>query len=203
MDITYLGGSSVRLSGKNLDVISDLAPGVKAKADVIVRTYKQTDGIPEGVMVIDGPGEYEVREAMITGVPMHLHTDDPAEKQRGTSYLFDIDGISVVVLGNIAPNLGSEQLEVLGGADVLVVPVGGHGLTLDATAAAQIVSRIEPKYVVPIHYDDGVTEYEMPQDTLDKFLSEVGAKPEPINKLKINSREMPLETTVVALQLQG
>lgn len=200
MDISYLGGGSVKLSGRLLNVVSDPAEGKKMSADVVLHT---AGGVkPGGVgMNIDGPGEYEIKEALITGVPTRLHVD--ASGQEGTAYLVDIDGVSVVVLGNVAPELTKEELVVLGGADVLVVPVGGNGLTLDATGAAQIVSQIEPKYVVPIHYDDGVTKYPMPQDKLDKFLSEVGASPEPIAKLKINAKEMPTETTVVALTVQA
>lgn len=200
MDITYLGGGSVKLSGRLLNIVTDPV-GTKPPAVEVVLYTAGTK--PEGIsgMAIDGPGEYEVKESLIVGVPTRLHVD--AEGQNGTAYLVDIDGVSVVILGNVAPGLTNEELEVLGGADVLVVPVGGHGLTLDATAAAQIVSQIEPKYVVPVHYDDGVTKYAMPQDKLDKFLSEVGAKPEPMAKLKINTKEMPLETTVVALQVQA
>lgn len=201
MDITYLGGGSVRLSGRLLNIETDPEEDKKVAADVVLCTtdtqFKKSEG-----MIINGPGEYEVKEAMISGVPTHLHTDDTGSAPKGTAYLIDIDDVSVVILGNVAPELSNEQLEVLGGADVLVVPVGGHGLTLDSTAAAQIVSQIEPKYIVPVHYDDGATQYAMPQDSLDKFFKEVGASPEPITKLKINAKEMPQETTVVALELQ-
>ncbi len=198
MDISYYGGGSVKLSGRLLNIVNDPVEGKKLAADVVLYTATAPKPVV-GVMAIDGPGEYEVKEALITGVPTRLHVD--AEGEEGTAYLVDIEGISVVVLGNVAPELTKTELEVLGGADVLIVPVGGNGLTLDATAAAQVVSQIEPKYVVPVHYDDGVSQYPMPQDKLDKFLSEVGANPEPIAKLKINAKEMPLETTVVVLQV--
>lgn len=199
MDISYLGGSCIKLSGRLLNVVADPAEGKKVSADVVLFTSDPEKSVP-GIMTINGPGEYEVKETLITGVPTRLHVDQ--EGNKGTAYLVDIDGVSVVVLGNIAPEIGKDELEILGGADVLIVPVGGHGLTLDSTAAAQVVSQIEPKYVVPVHYDDGVTNYAVPQDKLDKFLSEVGAGPEPIAKLKINAKEMPAETTVVALQVQ-
>ncbi len=200
MDISYLGGGSVKLSGRMLNVVSDPVEGKKLAADVVL--YTAVPASPaRGAIVIDGPGEYEVKEALISGIPTRLHVD--AEGLKGTSYVIDIDGISVGILGSIAPELANDQLEALGGTDVLVVPVGGHGLTLDATAAAQIVSQIEPKYVIPVHYDDGVSKYAMPQDKLDKFMSEVGSSAEPMAKLKVTSKEMPLETTVVPLAVQG
>jgi L-ascorbate metabolism protein UlaG (beta-lactamase superfamily) len=154
-------------------------------------------------MVIDGPGEYEVKGTMITGVPTRLHTDDPEARNTATMYSVAIDGVKVGLLGNIEPNLTDAQIESLGQVDILVLPVGGHGLTLDATAAAKIISQLEPKYVVPTHYDDGKTHYEMPQAQLEVFLKEMGATPEPVAKLRVTARDMPLETAVVVLERQG
>jgi len=87
--------------------------------------------------------------------------------------------------------------------DVLIVPVGGNGLTLDAEGAAAVVAQLEPGYVVPVHYNDGVSKYPMPQDGVDKFLKEMGVNPEPENKLKVNSKEAPAETQVVVLTRVG
>ena len=81
--------------------------------------------------------------------------------------------------------------------------LASHGLTLDATAAAQIISQIEPKYVIPVHYDDGKTKYEVPQDKLDVFMKEVGSTSEAQPKLRILQKDLPLETTVAVLQPQG
>lgn len=207
MDISYFGVGCVKLSGRQVNIICDPyneSSGlgkIKTSADVVLisGTEPTTTGIPG--MVIDGPGEYEVKGAMITGIPAQLHVDESGE--RATIYSIIIDGLNVAFLGNIAPELSNDQVEKLGQVDVLVVPVGGHGLTLDATAAAKIVSRLEPKFVIPTHYADSQTKYPMPQEDISKFLNEMGASPEPIAKLKLNSKEMPLETTVVALQRMG
>jgi len=83
-----------------------------------------------GAMNVDGPGEYEVKGAMITGVPARLHIDE--DGHRGTAYSILMDGVNVVVTGNISGKLDEDQVENLGQVDVLVVPVGGTGLTLDA-----------------------------------------------------------------------
>jgi L-ascorbate metabolism protein UlaG (beta-lactamase superfamily) len=201
MDITYLGAGSVKLSGKNLNVVSD--PIGNIKADVVALTGPADDKIalPANAMVIDGPGEYEVKGAMITGVPARLHIDE--EGNRGSAYSIVIDGVNVVVVGNVAGKIDEDQVEHLGQVDVLVVPVGGNGLTLDAEGAAAVVAQLEPGYVVPVHYDDGVTKYEVPQAGLDKFLKEMGVNPEPESKLRVNSKEAPAETQVVVLNRAG
>jgi L-ascorbate metabolism protein UlaG (beta-lactamase superfamily) len=207
MDITYLGGGSVKLSGRQLNVVCDPAVDAKVKADVVTwsAALKEGEGevygAPAGAMVFDGPGEYEVKGAMITGVPARLHVDESGH--RGTAYSIVIDGVNVVVTGNISGKLDEDQVENLGQVDVLVVPVGGGGLTLDAEGAAAVVTQLEPSYVVPVHYDDGVTKYAVPQTGVETFLKEMGSNPEPEGKLRVNPKEAPAETQVVLLTRVG
>ena len=202
MDITYLGAGSVKLSGKNLNVISD--PIGAGKADVVTLSGPAEAGewpVLAGAMSIYSPGEYEVKGAMITGVPARSHLDE--DGYRSTVYSILIDGVNVVIAGNISGKLDAEQVEHLGQVDVLVVPVGGKGLTLDAEGAAAVVAQLEPGYVVPVHYDDGVSKYPMPQDGVELFLKEMGVNPEPESKLRVNSKEAPTETQVVVLTRAG
>lgn len=207
MDITYLGAGSVKLVGRNLSVVCDPIPNSHIKADVVTWSSKLTEGEgetygrPDGGMLIDGPGEYEVKGAMITGVPAQLHIDEAGH--RGAAYRIVVDGVNVVVVGNISGKLDEAQVENLGQVDVLVVPVGGGGLTLDAEGAAAVVAQLEPGYVVPVHYDDGVTKYAIPQAGVELFLKEMGVSPEPENKLRINQKEAPSETQVVLLSKSG
>jgi L-ascorbate metabolism protein UlaG (beta-lactamase superfamily) len=196
LDISYLGGGGVKLSGRQITVLCDPAEGKKVSADVILVTSPDVVVAATEAMVIDSPGEYEVKGALITGIATQLHVDESG--QRGTALTIEADGVKTAFLGNIAPTLTDEQLDPIAGADVLIVPVGGHGLTLDATSAAHLVSQIEPKYVIPTHYNDG-TKYAVPQDELSKFTSELGMKAEPESKFKV-PKEMPLETTLVVLK---
>jgi L-ascorbate metabolism protein UlaG (beta-lactamase superfamily) len=204
MDITYLGAGGVRLVGRDVEVVSDPSTGVKTKGDVVTWSAsggEERFGHPAEAMVIDAPGEYEVKGAVITGVPVQLHVDEAGH--RGTAFSIEIDGVNVVVTGNIAGKLDEDQVENLGQVDVLVVPVGGGGLTLDAEGAAAVVTQLEPSYVIPVHYDDGVTEYPVPQASVDLFLEEMGSSPEPQGKFRLVSKEGPSETQVVVLTRFG
>ena len=201
MDITYLSNGSIRISGKSASLVCDpVQGGKKSNADITLLTSTLLDSDAAGGMLIDGPGEYEVKETLITGVPVRLHVDEVGFM--GVAYHINMDGITAVFLGNIDANLNNDQIEPLSGVDVLFVPVGGHGLTLDAEAASKIVTALEPKYVIPTHYNDGVSQYEMSQDGVDKFLAEMGVKVDPQTKLKVNTRDLPVETTVVVLEPQ-
>ena len=205
MDISYLGAGCVKLSGKSLTVVCDPyeaasgLPAVSAKAELVTVSGPEGLGRVAGAQqVFDSPGEYEIKGVTVVGVPARLHIDE--DGQRGTVFGFAMDGVGVVVTGNIAGKLDDREIERLGKIDVLVVPVGGHGLTLDAEGAAELVSQLEPSYVVPVHFDDGKTKYAVPQDGVGEFLKEMGASEvEPVGKLKINPREMPEETQIVVL----
>jgi L-ascorbate metabolism protein UlaG (beta-lactamase superfamily) len=134
MEITYLGAGCVRLSGKQLSIICDPFDEsyglgkISAKADVV--THSTLDGLAKvgDVMVLDSPGEYEVKGTMITGVPAKRHTDE--DGTNATVFSILMDGVNVVVTGNISGKLDAKQVEPLGNVNVLIVPVGNHGLAM-------------------------------------------------------------------------
>lgn len=84
--------------------------------------------------------------------------------------------------------------------DILIVPVGGSGYTLDATSAVALVRTISPKIVVPIHYADSGISYEVPQDSAEVFVKEMGAPVENVSKLKVkNDSSLPTVLTTYIL----
>jgi L-ascorbate metabolism protein UlaG (beta-lactamase superfamily) len=98
----------------------------------------------------------------------------------------------VVILGHIYPEISDDELETIGVVDIVIVPVGGHGYTLDSVGAAQVVRKIDPKIVVPTHYNDPALTYPMPQEDLEMFVKELGATLEDAGpKLKIKSGILP------------
>lgn len=204
MDITFFGAGTVRLSGKAQTILCDpFGPEaglgkLPSRINVVTKSGPEGFGEVPEAQTFDSPGEFEIGGVMITGVQARLNIDE--SEKRGTIFAIKIDGINVVVLGNVAPDLSQGQIEPLGTIDVLVIPVGGHGLSLEPADAAQLVARLEPSYVIPVHFDDGATKYPVPQDGVELFLKEVGSHPEEIAKLKVNIREMPAETEVVLLK---
>src|SRR5579871_5779234 len=80
---------------------------------------------------------------------------------------------SVLISGHIYSKLSESQLEAIGIVDVLIVPVGGHGYTLDPTGALQLIKAIEPKLVIPTHYADKSLNYPVPQLELSEVLKEL------------------------------
>lgn len=203
MELTYLGAGAVKINGRQLTIVANPfneANGLgkfAVKCDVVLLGEPGEAGEYGEAKVFDGPGEYEVKGAMITGVAAQLNVDP--DGLRGTMFASNVDGTNVVVVGNIAPKLNDQQIESLGKVDVLVIPVGGHGLSLEPEDAAALVGRFEPSYVVPVHYDDGKTTYPVPQAKVEAFFKELGATPEPVTKFKTSGRDVPMETEVVYL----
>ena len=83
-------------------------------------------------------------------------------------------GVAIAIIGHTVAPLTDDDLEMLGQIDIAVVPVGGGGYTLDAQDAATIVRQISPGVVIPTHYDDGQTKYEVPQEGLAALEKEMG-----------------------------
>jgi len=173
------------------------------QADVLLITHDHHDhnnkkAIKGTPFLIEGPGEYEVKEIAIQGVPSFHDEEEGKKRGPNTLYLIEMEEMKVCHLGDFGQKeLTEDQLEQIGDIDVLMVPVGGE-YTLDAKGAAHVISQIEPKIVIPMHY--AIPKLKIKLDEVDKFLKEVGKKsvvPQP--KLLIKKKDLPLETQVVVL----
>ena len=171
---------------------------VATAEDIAIFTIDKATKNPHRFL-IEGPGEYEISEVSVHGIPVQAHLDESG--LRATMYSIHMLGFSIGILGHIHPSLSEEQLEKLGLLDVLIIPVGGNGFTLDAIGAASLVKKIEPKIVIPTHYADKDLSYEVPQAELDVFLTAMGAsEPERTDTLKLKESELGEKTRVVILE---
>jgi len=179
MDFQYYGGNCVRITTKNASFVVDdnlasLGAKTVTKPDDVALFTMQPDSQPDARLVIADPGEYEVSEVSIFGVAARGHMQEKDEPANATMYKLQYDDARVAVVGHIHPDLSEDQLEELGVVDILIVPVGGGGYTLDATGAAQLIKKIEPKIVIPTHYADKGLKYEVPQAELDEAVKNLG-----------------------------
>src|SRR3990167_10878538 len=210
MDITYLGHASFRLKGKTASVITDpydSSIGLKfpkSEADIVTISHGHPDhnaaaAVGGEAFVVEGPGEYEIKEIKIVGVPS-FH-DEKQGKERGKNNIFNIkiDGLWVCHLGDFGQaELSREQVDGIGRVDILLVPTGGV-YTIDASTAAKIVAEVQPKIVIPMHFLDNESNLKL--EPVEKFLKEMGAeKAEPADKLSIGKEKLPEELQLVLLQ---
>ena len=203
MEITYHGANCLTLTTKKATVVIDdnlAALGAKSINKATIRLYTNRNLKPEAAadeaFVIDGPGEYEISKVSVIGVPSQSHMDEPG-KHTATIYKVITEGVSMVVMGHVMPDLTDEQLEQIGVVDLLIIPVGGNGYTLDKVGAAKILKKIEPKAVIPTHYAKKGINYEVPQSELSEFMQEIGAEPTKESSLKLKGGFVPTENLVV------
>ncbi len=194
-EIEYKGGNTVVVTTKKGKLVTDPKQsliGLKdlaTKDAVVLATEERFATNDEAAMLnISGPGEYEVGDFSIRGVPVTRHIDTPDQPKVCTMYRVEVGDVRMGILGNIDAKLSEDQLEALGLLDILILPIGGGGYTLDATSASQIVRSVEANTVIPIHYADSSLKYEVAQDTLDVFVKELGAPTETLSKLKVKSQ---------------
>lgn len=204
MDIEYKGANCVTISTKKVNIaidarlsavgLKDITPkeaiAIATQADFVVKS-------DEGI-VVDQPGEYEVKDVSIVGVAAQRLIDHDGSKQ-ATMYRLVMGEITFAIIGHVTSPLSEEQLEALGVVDVAIVPVGGNGYTLDAHQAIEVVRQLDPKVVIPTHYADKAVNYEVPQMELEPFLKELGASHETMPTWKIKNGIIPEVLTVIEL----
>ena len=207
IEIEYFGGNSVKIIHNKQELIINPKRSHVGLTDLNVKQAIEavTDAIftvknDDSILVIDGPGEYEVRGYSIKGIAINGYQDMGKQCKNNNIYIVEVDDVKIAIMGNIEPNLTDEQLENIGLVDVLILPVGGGGYTLYGKEAAKIVKQIEPKVVIPTHYAGSGLNYEVPQDTLDEFIGELGTVPTKQDKLVIKKiADLPENMTIVEL----
>lgn len=210
MEIIYLGHSSFRIKGKTVTVVTDpyLAESTGLKfpkgieANIVTLSHAHDDhnqasligGAPK---VISGPGEYEIAGVSIFGTASHHDNKQGEERGANTIYTMTIDGVNVCHLGDLGHKLTDDQLDQIGNVDLLFVPVGGV-YTIDAGEANEVVTEIEPKIVIPMHYKVEGLKYQLAP--VEDFVKEIGIAPVGDNKFTIMSDKIPEETQLVVLE---
>ncbi len=180
----------------------------KLEADVLLMTHdhfdhSNKDAIKGDPLVIDSPGEYEVSDIFIEGIRSFHDKSEGKERGMNTIYILEGEGVRVCHMGDFGQEeLTDEQLERIGEVDILMIPVGGV-YTVDGKEATKVISQVEPRLVIPMHYK--VEGLKVDLEELDQFLKAIGEKgASPEDKLNIQESKLPSgEMRVVPLNPQS
>ena len=200
MDLTWYGHACFRLRGKRAAVVTDPYPSTltgrspRLEADVVTISHPSPNHNSSGDVGgnpyrVVGPGEYEIQDVTVLGLDSRQAI--PAggaarEAPHNTIYLVEIDDVRICHLGDLGRALDDSLEERIGELDVLLVPVGG-GNALGAAQGAEVVRRLEPRYVVPMHY--ALPQMKVELEPLEPFLKEMGVESaEPQNRLSVQPR---------------
>lgn len=214
MVITHLGHSSFRIRGGSGTVITDPfgqeAAGFKfphTTADIVTVSHQHkdhncVDEVGSEPFVIDGPGEYEVKGIRIHGIPCFHDEHKGAQRGKNVMYFIHLDGMSLLHCGDLGHALAEEYVDILDEVDILFIPVGGV-YTIDAKTAAKITTKLDPRLVIPMHYNEKRLKQEVfgKLQKVDDFLSEIGQEGiKGQDKLVVSKSKLPEETEVVVLK---
>lgn len=151
----------------------------------------------EAAFLLDSPGEYEIHQVLITGVPTFRDEQHGAERGPNICFVYELDGLHVIHLGDIGHVLSEGDLGEIGAVDVVCVPIGG---SLPAARAAELVTQLDANLIVPMALDDAGGS----SGELQRFLHEMSVQHgEPAPKLTVTLSSLPSETTVVLLESRG
>ncbi len=212
MEITWYGLSCFRLTERGLaTVVTDPYDSrvagystLKLRADIVTISHDApghncVSSVKGTSHVLNTPGEFEIGNVFITGVQTNGHKRSE-EEPRNTLYVFDYEGVTVAHLGDLRRVPSQTEVEALGTVHVALVPVGGGG-GLNAAKAAEVISLLEPGYVIPMHY--GTPSSLIKLAPLSKFLKEMGLGDlEPQPSLKVTRSSVPEDTKVILLEYE-
>ncbi len=205
MIITWQGHSCFKIQDKlgteGLTLVTDpfdKSLGLKLpnfEADIITVSHDHSDHNNVGALrgnphVVKSAGEYDIKGVMVEGIISYHDEAKGAERGSNIIYRIEMDDITICHLGDLGHVLDNKQLERLEGIDILLVPVGGK-YTLDAKKAVEVISQIEPRIVIPMHYKTKDVKADI--DGVDKFIKELGIEASYEEKLKINKKDLPAE----------
>jgi L-ascorbate metabolism protein UlaG (beta-lactamase superfamily) len=221
VEITWYGGTCVRLRGRDAVVVADAYASVVGPTgrgiSADIATYSHPDDAPpakakgrrsrdgatvvptslDGAFVLDGPGEYEVRGVLVTGVRTFRDDERGNSRGKGTAFVVELDGLHTIHLGDIGHLLTEEKLGDIGSVDIACVPVGG---VLTPTKAAELIAQLDPRVVVAMPMCEREADC---AEALAKFFHEMGGEPTPQAKLSVSISTLPDEVTAVVLESRG
>ncbi len=206
MNITYYGQSCFKITTKPAgrateDVIIftdpfDRSIGLRppqGHADIIFVSHDHYDhnnisALKDAPLVIDLPGEYSAKGVNAVGIDSFHDKKEGAERGHNTIFIFESEDLRICHLGDLGSDLTSFQLEEINGVDILFIPIGGK-FTIDGKEAAELVRKIEPKIVIPMHYKIKGSSLDIADEK--KFCNEIGnCTNQKISKLTLKKKDL-------------
>ena len=218
MDIKYLGHASFLIKGRVAKLVTDpFDPKMvglkypKQEADIVTVSHTHGDhnnigqiASPptESLLVIDWPGQFEKKGMRVIGYKSYHDKKQGAE--RGENILYKIeDDLTVLHCGDLGVIPDDKFLDEIGDVDILLIGTGGE-TALEPEEAVELVKKIEPSIVIPMHYNTSGHDQKIwkGKAPVEDFLKKIGAENiQPIAKLSVKKEELGEEMKVVVMEI--
>ena len=153
-------------------------PLCKARADAALTSHGHFDhnyvaSLQGSPRVLDSVGEYDVNGIKVSMT--HTFHDPEGGRLRGDNLIMRVtgDGVTVVHLGDLGHMPDEAQLAAMSGADVLLVPIGGH-FTIDTDQAVRVIELAKPKTAIAMHFANEYCHFPVTDEK--RFVALTGAQ---------------------------
>jgi len=171
------------------------------RADIVVSSHDHFDhnnislfrGKPR---LVDAPISINMDDIEFEGISSYHDEKNGAVRGSNIIFKFDVDGIKFAHLGDLGHMLDKDQAGQLKDIDIMMVPVGGT-YTIDSVTALDIIKKVKPKVVIPMHYKEEDTKLDV--DPLESFTSKVKDHKEMGHSIKVSRETLPQKTEIWVL----
>lgn len=211
MDINWHGFSSFEIKATTINgdvhIVTDPyqnSTGLRyprtLQAELVLRSHDEDDannlsavgGTP---YLVDMPGEFEVKDVFVYAISALLKREGQKGAVSNLIFRIEAEEMHLAHLGAMDRALTDEELRQLENIDILMIPVGGE-YVLSPKAAAEVISQIEPRIVIPMTH--AVAGIKNKLASVDEFCKVFGTCPrEDHNKYKIKKKDLPEEEMVI------
>ena len=163
VDVEWFGHSCFGVRGKTKTLMFDPFKGIglpepKAKADIVLCSHSHQDHNntkpvrhEKSIVMEEFTGTKQIDGVSIRGVPVFHDESQGSERGRNSIYAVHFEDVAFCHLGDLGHGLSSSQVNEIGSADVLFLPIGGF-FTIGPEQAREVMQSLKPKIAVPMHY---------------------------------------------------
>lgn len=209
VEITWFGHACFLIKGRNATVLMDPVPAESGytlpsiSPDIVTISHEHQghaalDLVQGDYRLVNGPGEYEIKEVFINGIRTWHDSQQGAELGRNILYVVEMEDLTICHLGDLGHALTEKQVEAMSAVDVLLVPAGG-GPTITPTQAAEVIGQVEPSIVIPMQFRTEKGDAE--REPVDAFVREMAAaEHRTVDRLTVRKSDLGESASVVVLE---
>ncbi len=209
VEITWFGHACFLIKGRNATVLMDPVPAESGytlpsiSPDIVTISHEHQghaalDLVQGDYRLVNGPGEYEIKEVFINGIRTWHDSQQGAELGRNILYVVEMEDLTICHLGDLGHALTEQQVEAMSAVDVLLVPAGG-GPTITPTQAAEVIGQVEPSIVIPMQFRTEKGDAE--REPVDAFVREMAAaEHRTVDRLTVRKSDLGESASVVVLE---
>ncbi|MBZ0272471.1 MBL fold metallo-hydrolase [bacterium] len=174
---------------------------VDSKPDIVVVSHDH----PDHNYVKQFEGDFSVmrgsgmaRNIAFEAVDAFHDKSEGADRGKIKIFKFTVNGVKVCHMGDLGHLLSDDQVKKIGEVDVMLIPVGGF-FTIDANEARDVVERVRPKIVIPMHYKTDKCGFDIAP--VDPFLAgRDNVKRVDTDEIEVKADSLPGSTEIIVLK---